>query len=64
MTTPLTLGDGIRPGQLVPCPQCTKRHRVRNPEEGQTLDFIRCNGELLVVGIEGRYLPPADQQRP
>ena len=64
MTTPLTLGDAIRPGQLVPCPQCTKRHRVRNPEEGKTLDFIRCKGELLVVGIEGRFLPCSNSPKP
>lgn len=48
------------PGQLVQCPRCGKRHRVLKPLEAeQKLDQIRCSrtGELIVVGLEGRYLP-------
>jgi hypothetical protein len=55
--TPLTLGAGIEYRMLVPCPRCPKRHRVLQREEGTLLDYIRCNGELMVVGIEGRFLP-------
>ncbi len=49
---------------LVPCPRCPKHHRVRQREEGTLLDFIKCNGELIVVGLEGRYLPAVPQARP
>ena len=54
------LGDAVLPGQLVQCPRCGKRHRVLKPLEAeQKLDQIRCSrtGELVVVGLEGRYLP-------
>jgi hypothetical protein len=56
------LGDEVRPWQVVPCPQCDRNHRVLPPaEEGQKLDFIKCNGELIVVGLEGRWLPPVNR---
>jgi hypothetical protein len=44
---------------LVPCPRCAKRHRVLQRAEGTLLDQIRCSQakELIVVGIEGRFLP-------
>jgi DNA-directed RNA polymerase subunit RPC12/RpoP len=57
------LGDALLPGQLVRCIRCGKRHRVLKPSEAeQKLDQIRCSrtGELIVVGLEGRYLPPAN----
>ncbi len=58
MTRLRKLGDVIGRGQIVPCPRCNKNHRVLPPtEEGQRLNYIRCNGSLIVVGLEGRYLP-------
>jgi hypothetical protein len=58
------LGDEVRAGQIVPCPGCDGNHRVLPlAEEGQKLDYIRCNGQLIVVGIEGRYLPAIPQTR-
>lgn len=64
MKTPLALGAGIEFRTLVPCPRCSKRHRVLQREEGQKLDFVKCRGELLVVGLEGRFLPAVPQARP
>jgi hypothetical protein len=65
MTRQRKLGDVVGRGQVVPCPRCEKRHRVLAPsEESQKLNFIRCNGDLIVVGIEGRYLPAVPQIRP
>ncbi len=59
MRMTLQLGDGLAPRMLVPCPRCSKRHRVLQRAEGTLLDQIRCSqtGELIVVGIEGRFLP-------
>lgn len=62
MKRTLGLGDEVRPGMVVPCPRCPKRHRVLKPEsDDQKLQFIRCNGQPIVVGLEGRYLPQARQ---
>ena len=61
MKTPPTLGTGIEFRMLVPCPRCPKRHRVRQRPEGTLLDTVKCGTEYLVVGIEGRYLPPANR---
>lgn len=58
------LGDELLPGMVVPCPRCGdgKRHRVLKPEsENQKLLYIKCNGELIVVALEGRYLPAVPQ---
>ena len=58
MKTPLTLGSGIEYRMLVPCPRCPKRHRVLQRPEGTLLDTVKCGKEYLVVGVEGRWLPP------
>jgi hypothetical protein len=55
--TPMKLGDGLRFRMLVPCPRCAKRHRVLQRAEGSLLNQVKCGQELLVVGIEERYLP-------
>ncbi len=63
MTARLKLGDTLTAGQLVQCPRCNKRHRVlKQADAEQKLNQIRCSaiGELVVVGIEGRYLPQAN----
>ena len=61
MAVPRSLGDPVLPGQLVRCPRCGKRHRVLKPTEPeQKFDQIRCAGDLIVVGLEGRFLPPAN----
>lgn len=63
MKRPLSLGDEVRAGMVVPCPRCNpfKRHRVLKPETAdQKLQFIKCNGELIAVGLENRYLPSAN----
>ena len=57
MKKALRLGDPVLPGQLVPCPRCSKRHRVLQRAEGNLLDQVRCKGQLLVVAIESRWLP-------
>jgi hypothetical protein len=59
MTAKRQLGDPVEPGQLVRCPRCGKRHRVLQRAAGTLLDQIRCSqaGGLIVVGIEGRFLP-------
>ena len=61
MKTPATLGTEIKFRMLVPCPRCAKRHRVRQRPEGTLLDTVKCGKDYLVVGIEGRYLPPANR---
>lgn len=61
MKTPATLGTEIKFRMLVPCPRCAKRHRVRQRSEGTLLDTVKCGKDYLVVGIEGRYLPPANR---
>jgi hypothetical protein len=53
----MKLGDGLRFRMLVPCPRCAKRHRVLQRAEGSLLNQVKCGQELLVVGIEERYLP-------
>ena len=55
--TPLKLGDGLTFRMLVPCPRCAKRHRVLQRSEGSLLNQVKCGKELVVVGIEERYLP-------
>ena len=51
------IGETLKPGMQWPCPRCKKKHRVLEPElPMQRLDFIRCNGELVAVGLEGRPL--------
>lgn len=58
------LGDELKAGMVVPCPRCGdgKRHRVLKPEsEDQKLQYIKCKGEPIVVGLEGRYLPAIPQ---
>jgi hypothetical protein len=59
MTAKRQLGDALTYRTLVPCPRCAKRHRVLQRAAGTLLDQIRCSrtGELIVVGIEGRFLP-------
>jgi len=56
----LGVGADFKTGQIIPCPQCGKGHKVMAPADNQQkLNFIYCRSvkRFIAVELEGRYLP-------
>ncbi len=44
----------LRAGQMVGCPNCTRKHAVLPQADGERLNYIRCDGEKIAIALEGR----------